>query len=83
MFDMLGNELEWVQDSTRRQMPSKGWLSNDDINISELISENNPRFLRGGSFFDRPALVRSAFRYWYAPASGFSFHGFRPSRTYN
>jgi formylglycine-generating enzyme required for sulfatase activity len=83
MFDMLGNELEWVQDSTRRQMPSKRWFSNDDINISELISENNPRFLRGGSFFDRPALVRSAFRYWYAPASGFSFHDFRPSRTYN
>jgi formylglycine-generating enzyme required for sulfatase activity len=39
--------------------------------------------LRGGSFFDLPALVRSAIRNWYAPANRDTGTGFRPSRTYD
>ena len=53
------------------------------INISESIDENNPRLLRGGSFHDLPAFVRSAFRSRYAPSFRFFNYGFRPSRTYH
>ena len=58
-------------------------IYNDDINISESIVEKNPRLLRGGAFDDRPADVRSAYRYWNAPAYRNTDVGFRPSRTYH
>jgi formylglycine-generating enzyme required for sulfatase activity len=57
-------------------------LHSDVINIFEYIIEKNPRLLRGGAFNFTPALVRSAIRIWYAPASRNSGSGFRPSRTY-
>jgi formylglycine-generating enzyme required for sulfatase activity len=82
LFDMLGNEFEWVQDSIRRQMPRKTRLHIDEINTSEYVIEENPRLLRGGMFYFRPASVRSAYRSWDAPAVRGSNDGFRPSRTY-
>ena len=48
--------------------PAKKGIYNDDINISEYIIEKNPRLLRGGTFSNHPAFVRSAFRVWNAPA---------------
>ena len=57
-------------------------IYNDIINISESINEKNPRLLRGGSFYDRPADVRSAYRDWDAPANRSTDDGFRPARTY-
>ena len=53
------------------------------INISESIVEKNPRILRGGSFYNLPAFVRSAYRGWDAPAFRDYNDGFRPSRTYH
>ena len=90
LFDMLGNVVEWVQDPSERPFFAERLINTtDDINIQLLrldnafLSSNKPRFLRGGAFNDRPAEVRSANRFWYAPASRLSYIGFRPSRTYH
>ncbi len=53
------------------------------INIYESINEKIPRLLRGGSFDNLPADVRSAYRDWDAPSNRDSHYGFRPSRTYH
>ena len=82
LFDMLGNMYEWCQDSVYASRPAKKGIYNDLINISESIIEKNPRLSRGGSFYDQPAVVRSAFRYWYAPSIRVPIYGFRPSKTY-
>jgi formylglycine-generating enzyme required for sulfatase activity len=79
---MLGNELEWVQDSTRRLMRARRGLSSDIINILEYVNEKIPRLRRGGAFGYPPANVRSALRLWYAPAGRNDDVGFRPARTY-
>ena len=78
LFDMLGNEFEWVQDSLGRTMPERRGAFSDIINISEYINEKNPRLLRGGAFSSRPAIVRSANRNWFAPSDRYSYTGFRP-----
>jgi formylglycine-generating enzyme required for sulfatase activity/tetratricopeptide (TPR) repeat protein len=83
LFDMLGNELEWVQDSLRRPMRERRGLLSDTTDLSEVISDKLPRLLRGGSFDKHPFYVRSAYRFGIAPASRVSIYGFRPSRTYH
>jgi formylglycine-generating enzyme required for sulfatase activity len=82
LFDMLGNVKEWVQDNDSRPMRARRGLLSDSITISSYINEGSPRILRGGSFIDRPANVRSAYRNWYSPAYRYFNNGFRPSRTY-
>jgi formylglycine-generating enzyme required for sulfatase activity len=82
LFDMLGNVLEWVQDSIGRDVPKKGGLFSDNIDISESINERIPRLLRGGTYYYRPAVLRSANRDWVAPAFRSSSYGFRPAMTY-
>ncbi len=82
LFDMLGNEYEWVQDSTRRPMPEKNGLTSDMISRSESVTGRLLRLLRGGSFDGQPSYVRAAFRSWYLPSNRFSGDGFRPARTY-
>ena len=83
LFDMLGNMDEWCQDSWNASKSAKKGIYNDSISISESIVEKNPRLLRGGTFDNRPAFVRSAYRYWVAPSNRFANFGFRPSRTYH
>src|SRR5262249_51402713 len=82
LFDMVGNEFEWVQDSTRPSLRARRALFSDIVNIFEYVNENNPRLLRGGTFYNPPAGVRSANRAWSARASRSTLFGFRPSRTY-
>jgi formylglycine-generating enzyme required for sulfatase activity len=82
LFDMLGNEIEWVQDTDRRWMRARRGLSSDIINMIEYVNEKDPRLLRGGTFIAQPASVRSANRNRNAPAIRSTINGFRPSRTY-
>jgi eukaryotic-like serine/threonine-protein kinase len=82
LFDMLGNEFEWVNDREGATRPGQHKSYYDHINIYEHISEKYPRLLRGGAFINLPASVRSANRFWSAPAFRSSFYGFRSSRTY-
>ncbi len=72
---MLGNMYEWCQEQY-------GPTTQTAEGTYEHINEN-PRLLRGGTFFDPPALVRSANRNGYAPANRSTNYGFRPSRTYH
>jgi formylglycine-generating enzyme required for sulfatase activity len=84
LFDMLGNEFEWVQCRMGHTAHWKRGLFREDIYKSEYINEKNSRLLRGGTFYDRPAYVRSASRDFHAPANRLSpTFGFRPSRTYH
>ena len=80
LFDILGNVCEWCQDRVQIYHPGRNGTTSDDINMKEYI--NNTRLLRGGSFNDRPAFVRSANRIGNRPSDRFSTIGFRPSRTY-
>jgi formylglycine-generating enzyme required for sulfatase activity len=77
LFDMLGNVFEWCQDRSRSYQPGKADPAIDDI-VDDL-----PRLLRGGSFSNTPALVRSAIRGGGAPTNRNFYDGFRPARTYN
>jgi formylglycine-generating enzyme required for sulfatase activity len=81
LFDMLGNIYEWCQEQDLPYEPGKGVLR-DEINIQLFIINKHTRLIRGGTFLDPPAYVRSAFRNGLAPSSRYFNGGFRPARTY-
>ncbi len=81
LFDMLGNVLEWCQDSWNASKPGKKGIYNDIIIISESIIEKNPRSRRGGAFNIQSGAARSANRSGLAPSNRLTYNGFRPSRT--
>ena len=81
LFDMLGNMCEWCQDSLDASRPEKEGVYNDIISISESI-KGNPRNIRGGSFLNQPANVRSAYRFGFQPSIRNVVSGFRLARTY-
>jgi len=81
LFDMLGNVIEWCQQRPPIYRPDRTGTVIDNINIQESV--NTDRLLRGGAFSYVPALVRSAFRYGYAPTTLDQDIGFRPARTYD
>jgi formylglycine-generating enzyme required for sulfatase activity len=73
LFDMLGNVFEWCQDRS-------GSYPKEDPRMDENVDANN-RILRGGSFDNKPALVRSAIRGGGTPTNRNQYDGFRPART--
>jgi serine/threonine protein kinase/formylglycine-generating enzyme required for sulfatase activity len=75
LFDMLGNTYEWCQEKSSHDRTI------DEINTVETINED-PRYLRGGSFNNHAAVVRSAYRLWWAPSDRSADFGLRPARTY-
>ena len=77
LFDMLGNVWEWVEDcwhDNYQGAPSDGraWASGGDC---------GRRVLRGGSWRNDAALLRSGARLWDTTASRSIVRGFRVSRT--
>ncbi len=66
LFDMLGNEFEWVHDEFEVTRPGRHGSFIDNINIFRYVRGKDPRLLRGGSFSSRAAFVRSALRNRYA-----------------
>ena len=60
LFDMLGNVYEWCQEVPRVYQPDRTGTILDNITIYLLVYDTNPRLLRGGSFINPPASVRSA-----------------------
>jgi formylglycine-generating enzyme required for sulfatase activity len=83
LFDMLGNEHEWAQDSTRRLRRTRNGRSYDYSEVIEYINEKDPRLSRGGPFSGPQEHLRSSTRSGWAPATRYPHWGFRPSRTYN
>jgi formylglycine-generating enzyme required for sulfatase activity len=82
LFDMLGNEFEWCQDSINDPRPWKKGAYRDISNIRTSLYERTPRLLRGATFDILAANVRSAYRLWNAPAYRSTDYGFRPASTW-
>jgi formylglycine-generating enzyme required for sulfatase activity len=81
LFDMLGNEHEWVLDRESRTMPRKRRTFVDEITTVQYVKDKHRRVLRGGTFDDQPAVVRSAARDSFAPSDRYTSFGFRLART--
>ncbi len=81
LFDMLGNELEWIQDRLGDPLKEKEPRSSDTTHQSETITDNHPRLLRGVSFLYPAAYLRSAGRFSHPPGHRSADIGFRPART--
>ena len=77
LYDMSGNVWEWVEDCwhenyARAPVDGSAWVSGGDCDL---------RVLRGGSFYSKPAWVRSANRARNGAAIRYSINGFRLART--
>ena len=77
LHDVHGNAREWVEDcwhSDYEGAPTDGraWVTSGDC---------SQRVLRGGSWFNEPRLLRSAYRHWNSPGYRFNKFGFRIART--
>jgi serine/threonine protein kinase/formylglycine-generating enzyme required for sulfatase activity len=81
-FDMLGNVVEWCQDGAIPPKTAVNGIYVDVVTSSESIVEKSQRILRGGTFVNRAATVRSAYRLWDAPSGRYTLNGFRPCRSY-
>ena len=82
LFDMLGNVYEWCQEPALANEPDKGRLK-DDLNIRLSILDKHHHLQRGGAFYFRPDLVRSASRFKLRPSYRYVDIGFRLARTYH
>jgi serine/threonine protein kinase/formylglycine-generating enzyme required for sulfatase activity len=81
LSDMLGNVSEWCQDVPRYHSSKITEMIIDNKLSDLLLSQINTRILRGGTFVDRTALVRSAKRSANQPSIRIGDYGFRPART--
>ena len=79
---MLGNALEWCQESVDYYVHGSGRKASEDIEDKKDITDKLSRVLRGGSFIYPPWDVRSAYRYGNVPTSRSDDVGFRPARTF-
>jgi formylglycine-generating enzyme required for sulfatase activity len=81
LFDMLGNVYEWCLDDGGAKKGSQSPLGNYPDDIIRLLSDKEPRVLRGGSFDSAPTYVRSAYRRMNAPSFRLNLFGFRLAWT--
>lgn len=75
LYDMSGNVREWCQDRYADDYYAKSPSSNPPGPTTGSL-----RVFRGGSWLDRPAYVRVAYRLSYAPDDRDDFIGFRLAR---
>jgi formylglycine-generating enzyme required for sulfatase activity len=80
LFDTLGNAFGWCQESFR-DYPESAIAVTDDSDPDLKVVDSKFRALRGGSFTNQPANVRSASRFGYGPEYRYMNFGFRPART--
>jgi eukaryotic-like serine/threonine-protein kinase len=80
LFDMQGNAWEWCDDSTQTYPKTVDDIVKD-LGSTKPVIDTVSRVLRGGSFGDQPALVRSALRTNDQPSYRGLNYGFRPART--
>ena len=86
LYDMHGNVWEWVEDRWHDNYvsdneiiaPGDGSSWNEEC---EKYCEKDTRVLRGGSWVNGPARLRSAERTWYVASGTSKYLGFRVART--
>jgi formylglycine-generating enzyme required for sulfatase activity len=76
LHDMHGNVWEWCASAY-----DADYTARERHDASRDRANDGPRSLRGGSWVDQPARMRSAVRGRYAPSGRFSFTGFRLARS--
>jgi formylglycine-generating enzyme required for sulfatase activity len=90
LFDMLGNALEWCENSEDdkdnksvedRKMRRGSSVGPPLLSGGYLRLKHSNRKLRGGSFIGPPGYVRCASRYETEPGDHDPIVGFRPART--
>jgi len=81
VFGLYGNAFEWCMDIPVLY-PSAASISGDSGQGGQ-VSDSASRVLRGGSFANDAASLRSAYRSFNRPDFRYSNYGFRVSRTYN
>ncbi|MDE2830787.1 MAG: formylglycine-generating enzyme family protein [Gemmatimonadota bacterium] len=77
VYDMHGNVSEWAQDCWRpsyRGVPTDG--------SAGVRGDCNRRLMRGGSWADKPRILRSATRLTYSSEARSIFYGFRVARSF-
>jgi formylglycine-generating enzyme required for sulfatase activity len=79
---MLGNALEWCQDSVTYYTPGVEGKPSQDREDKQDITDKRSRVLRGGSFYNQASYVRSAIRTRLVPTIRVAYVGFRPARTF-
>lgn len=77
LHDMHGNVWAWVEDGWHQDY--LGAPSNGSVWVTD--SDNEYRVLRGGSWYNIPDFLRSAYRFHNYPSSRFLDVGFRIART--
>ncbi len=78
LYDMSGNVWEWVQDGYHGNYNG----APTDGSPWERGGSQKSRVLRGGSWIDSLAILRSAHRFWSIPDGSYNFSiGFRLART--
>jgi formylglycine-generating enzyme required for sulfatase activity len=80
LFDMLGNALEWNQESFASYAPVGEGKAKEEEDTRE-VKDKLIRLLRGGSFRDPPMNIRSAYRRRDVPTNCVFNVGFRVART--
>jgi formylglycine-generating enzyme required for sulfatase activity len=81
LFDMLGNVWEWCFD-VYTTYPEQAAEISQDLPTTGQVADRDRRTMRGGAFFTRPRVIRSAIRYDLSPDHRESNVGFRVARTY-
>ena len=82
LFDMHGNVWTWCQGRYNANAALVEGKILDDAEDSLDVVETELRVLRGGSFPDAPAEVRSARRVSVHPGRSINYAGFRLARTF-
>ena len=81
LFDMLGNVWEWCEERNLSYETGGALIADTNIARIAYLTERNLRILRGGTYYNQPSYLRSAFRHWVAEAFRSVYDGFRPCRT--
>jgi formylglycine-generating enzyme required for sulfatase activity len=81
MFDMLGNIVEWNQNTAQFYTYDSSLVKSSGVQAGKVDAQQQ-RLLRGGSFDYLALNVRSSYRYYNVPTVDNLNYGFRPSRTY-